>query len=98
MSTAEAVNSPEEAPVTDVEVVPAVQKQSSNSPGAEDRGEIEDASSNASSNEEDEVVEKRKSGSDQEELLPIPPPVPKTGITILAHKLWIGNLDRRLTE
>jgi hypothetical protein len=57
-------------------------------------GEAEDVSSN----EEDEVVEKGKGSSDQEELLPIPPPVPKGGITILAHKLWIGNLDRRLTE
>ena len=55
-----------------------------------------------SSNEEDEVVEKggRKSGasSDQEEPIPIPPPVPKNGMTILSHKLWIGNLDKRLTE
>lgn len=76
-------------PVPDTEVVPAVQESSTDNPG----GEAEDVSSN----EEDEVVE-RKCGSDQEELLPIPPPVPKSGITILAHKLWIGNLDRRLTE
>ena len=58
----------------------------------------------ASSNEEDEVVMvSRKGGksgtaSDQEELIPIPPPVPKNGMTILSHKLWIGNLDKRLTE
>ena len=55
-----------------------------------------------SSNEEDDVVEKngRKPGasSDQEELIPIPPSVPKNGMTILSHKLWIGNLDKRLTE
>lgn len=38
------------------------------------------------------------SSAEQEDLLPIPPPVPKSGISILAHKLWIGNLDRRLTE
>lgn len=30
--------------------------------------------------------------------IPVPPPVPQTGISILTHKLWIGNLDKRLTE
>lgn len=53
----------------------------------------------ASSNEEDEVVETlKKPSSDQDELIPIPPPVPKSGMSILTHKLWIGNLDKRLTE
>lgn len=51
-----------------------------------------------SSNEEDEVVERMKTVSDQEELIPIPPPIPKSGISILGHKLWIGNLDERLNE
>jgi len=32
------------------------------------------------------------------ELIPVPPPVPRSGVPILAHKLWIGNLDKRLTE
>ena len=32
------------------------------------------------------------------ELIPVPPPVPKNGVSILAHKIWIGNLDKRLTE
>ena len=27
-----------------------------------------------------------------------PPQVPVTGISIQAHKLWIGNLDKRLTQ
>ncbi len=31
-------------------------------------------------------------------LIPVPPPNPKGGVSILAHKLWIGNLDKRLTE
>ena len=30
--------------------------------------------------------------------VPIPPPVPQSGISILAHKIWIGNLDKRLTQ
>ena len=51
----------------------------------------------ASSAEETEVVEKPRSGS-EEDLIPIPPPVPKSGISILGHKLWIGNLDKRLNE
>ena len=32
------------------------------------------------------------------EPIPVPPPVPRSGVPILAHKLWIGNLDKRLTE
>ena len=36
--------------------------------------------------------------SSEEELIPVPPSVPKNGVSILAHKLWIGNLDKRLTE
>lgn len=52
-----------------------------------------------SSNEEDEVVETlKRPSSEQDELIPIPPPVPKSGMSILTHKLWIGNLDKRLTE
>ena len=33
-----------------------------------------------------------------EDLIPVPPPNPKNGVSILAHKIWIGNLDKRLTE
>jgi len=36
--------------------------------------------------------------SEQEEPIEVPPPVPASGTSILAHKLWIGNLDKRLTE
>ena len=32
------------------------------------------------------------------DTIPIPPPVPHSGMSILTHKLWIGNLDKRLTE
>ena len=32
------------------------------------------------------------------ELIPIPPTAPRSGASILGHKLWIGNLDKRLTE
>ena len=35
---------------------------------------------------------------DQCDSIPVPPPVPKLGVSVLAHKLWIGNLDKRLTE
>lgn len=34
----------------------------------------------------------------EEDLIPVPPPTPKNGVSILAHKIWIGNLDKRLTE
>lgn len=30
--------------------------------------------------------------------IPVPPTVPETGISIQAHKLWVGNLDKRLTQ
>ncbi len=36
--------------------------------------------------------------SDEVELIPLPPTHPKGSVSILAHKLWIGNLDKRLTE
>ena len=32
------------------------------------------------------------------EHIPIPPTAPRSGASILGHKLWIGNLDKRLTE
>lgn len=35
---------------------------------------------------------------DQSDPIPVPPSVPKLGVSVLAHKLWIGNLDKRLTE
>lgn len=35
---------------------------------------------------------------DQGDSIPVPPPVPKLGVSVLAHKLFIGNLDKRLTE
>ena len=28
----------------------------------------------------------------------IPPSTPESGISILAHKIWIGNLDKRLSQ
>lgn len=33
-----------------------------------------------------------------EDIIPVPPTVPVAGISIQAHKLWIGNLDKRLTQ
>ncbi|KAL5473294.1 hypothetical protein EMCRGX_G027761 [Ephydatia muelleri] len=46
--------------------------------------------------------EKEDAGPSEEKkavnTIPVPPPVPDSGISILAHKIWIGNLDRRLTE
>lgn len=36
--------------------------------------------------------------SPDHDLIPVPPPTPKSGVSILAHKIWIGNLDKRLTE
>lgn len=28
----------------------------------------------------------------------VPPTTPQSGISILAHKIWIGNLDKRLSQ
>ncbi len=42
---------------------------------------------------------KATSTTNEPKLIPVPPPNPKRcGGAILAHKLWIGNLDKRLTE
>lgn len=38
------------------------------------------------------------SASQLDHEIPIPPTVPDTGISIQAHKLWVGNLDKRLTQ
>ncbi len=44
------------------------------------------------------IDDSRPTDSDEVELIPLPPPHPRGGVSILAHKLWIGNLDKRLTE
>lgn len=48
------------------------------------------------------VVDEPTNASDEptntSDVIPIPPPTPRGGVSILAHKLWIGNLDKRLTE
>lgn len=55
--------------------------------------------STASSGSEDEIVDNdQKSSSDKGCLIPVPPEVPKGGVSVLSHKIWIGNLDKRLTE
>ena len=28
----------------------------------------------------------------------VPPCAPQSGISVLAHKIWIGNLDKRLSQ
>lgn len=99
MSSADLKDPPGVEPVPDPKIVLPAQKSPQNSLGSpEAGGGGGGGAEDVSSNEEDEVVEKRKCSLDQEDLLPIPPPVPKAGISILAHKLWIGNLDNRLTE
>ncbi len=30
--------------------------------------------------------------------IPRPPTKPESGTSVLGHKIWIGNLDKRLTE
>ena len=34
----------------------------------------------------------------EEEDIEIPPSQPESGLPILAHKLWVGNIDKRITE
>ena len=46
--------------------------------------------------EEGEGTDKPKKESG--EALTVPPGVPQSGISILAHKIWIGNLDKRLSQ
>jgi len=36
-------------------------------------------------------------GVDDEDIS-IPPSQPESGLPILAHKLWVGNIDKRITE
>lgn len=43
-------------------------------------------------------TEGKAPSSSSPEPIPIPPTAPESGVSILAHKLWIGNLDNRLTE
>lgn len=33
-----------------------------------------------------------------EEDIKIPPSQPESSVPILAHKLWVGNIDKRITE
>ena len=35
-------------------------------------------------------------GADQD--ISIPSSQPESGLPILAHKLWVGNIDKRITE
>lgn len=66
-------------------------------------GEVE-----ASEREEGEsrAVGERAGGQSKEKMpppvsassVPVPPTKPDSGTSILAHKIWIGNLDKRLTE
>ena len=44
------------------------------------------------------TVSKRADSSSPSEVIPVPPSVSASGISIQAHKLWIGHLDKRLTE
>ena len=50
-----------------------------------------------------EEAEAEKHGETEREKktddsMAIPPSTPQSGISILAHKIWIGNLDKRLTQ
>lgn len=44
------------------------------------------------------VGEKEDETKVVDEDLTIPPNNPQSGISILAHKIWIGNLDKRLSQ
>lgn len=35
---------------------------------------------------------------EDEDDIKIPPSQPESGLPILAHKLWVGNIDKRITE
>lgn len=68
------------------------------SEGNKDGHQKEERSS--SPNEDDVIMTDEKGSASTDEVedpILIPPSVPKNGISILAHKLWIGNLDKRLT-
>ena len=66
--------------------------QSPSSKREEEEGEKE------TSEDSLDVSLKRNSSTSPSELIPVPPHVPASGISIQAHKLWIGHLDKRLTE
>ena len=56
------------------------------------------ASSESSPNRSPSDLDPIMKPSSEDNLIPVPPPTPKSGVSILAHKIWIGNLDKRLTE
>lgn len=41
---------------------------------------------------EDQIAIERKEGP-----IELPPDFPKSGLSIQAHKLWIGHIDKRIT-
>ena len=45
---------------------------------------------------EGEEAENTKRGPQGD--ITVPPSNPQSGISILAHKIWIGNLDKRLSQ
>lgn len=36
--------------------------------------------------------------NEEDDDIKIPPAQPESGLPILAHKLWVGNIDKRVTE
>ena len=48
--------------------------------------------------EGEEVGENSEKETKRLDEVPVPPNVPQSGISILAHKIWIGNLDKRLSQ
>ena len=47
---------------------------------------------------EKEGEEKGSETAEVRKDAPVPPHTPQSGISILAHKIWIGNLDKRLSQ
>lgn len=61
--------------------------------------EVADENSDSSTtSDSDDISEQFAPPVKRGSPIPIPPPVPPSGISVLSHKLWIGNLDKRLTE
>ena len=46
---------------------------------------------------EKEAEVKEDHDSDKTDETSMPPEYPTSGISIQAHKLWIGNIDKRIT-
>ena len=58
----------------------------------------QEGAESADVSDSEDISEQFTQSTKKDSSISVPPSVPPSGISILGHKLWIGNLDKRLTE